>query len=56
MTKGLYRGHILDTFNFSAEGVQVTLPHLTYKSTGPDTLHPQILSKRTTYWISDAHI
>ena len=39
-------GNILDTFNFSAEKVQEKLHHLNilYKSTGPDMLHPRILS------------
>ena len=42
---GQYEGNILDTFNFSTEVVQEKVQHLNiYKSTGPDMLHPLILS------------
>ena len=41
---GQYESNILDTFNFSTEEVLEKLQHLnTYKSTGPDMLHPRIL-------------
>ena len=41
---GHYEGNILDTFNFSIQGVQEKLQHLNiYKSTGPDTLQTLIL-------------
>ena len=41
---GQYEGNILDTFDYSIEGVQEKLQHLNIcKSTGPDMFHPRIL-------------
>ena len=42
---GQYEGNILDTLNFSTEEVQEKPQYLNiFKSTGPDMLHPLILS------------